>query len=62
MEAVLGGPGHALSLMLAMFWEILWALILGFACPGGAGDGVQGRDPSKRSASSTLQRCRRQQP
>jgi uncharacterized protein len=31
MEAVLGGLGHALSLAFAMSWEILWALILGFA-------------------------------
>jgi uncharacterized membrane protein YraQ (UPF0718 family) len=34
MEAVLGGLGHALSLAFAMFWEILWALILGFALSG----------------------------
>jgi hypothetical protein len=34
MEAVLGGLGHALSLAFAMFWGILWALILGFALSG----------------------------
>jgi uncharacterized membrane protein YraQ (UPF0718 family) len=34
MEAVLGGLGHALSLAFAMFGEILWALILGFALSG----------------------------
>ena len=34
MEAVLGGLGHALGLAFAMFWEILWALILGFALSG----------------------------
>jgi uncharacterized protein len=34
MEAVLGGLGHALSLAVAMLWEILWALILGFALSG----------------------------
>jgi uncharacterized membrane protein YraQ (UPF0718 family) len=34
VEAALGGLGHALSLAFAMFWEILWALILGFALSG----------------------------
>jgi uncharacterized membrane protein YraQ (UPF0718 family) len=34
MSSVLGGAGHALSLAFAMFWEILWALILGFALSG----------------------------
>jgi uncharacterized membrane protein YraQ (UPF0718 family) len=34
MEAVLGWLGDALSLAFAMFWEILWALILGFALSG----------------------------
>lgn len=34
MEAVLSGLGHVLSLAFAMFWEILWALILGFALSG----------------------------
>jgi uncharacterized membrane protein YraQ (UPF0718 family) len=34
MEAVLSGLGHALNLALAMFWEILWALILGFTLSG----------------------------
>ena len=31
---MLGPIGHALSLAFAMFWEILWALILGFALSG----------------------------
>jgi uncharacterized protein len=31
---VLAAAGHALSLAFAMFWEILWALILGFALSG----------------------------
>jgi uncharacterized membrane protein YraQ (UPF0718 family) len=34
MEAVLSGLGHALDLAFAMFWEILWALILGFTLSG----------------------------
>jgi hypothetical protein len=34
MSEVLGGVGHALSLAFAMFWEILWALILGFGLSG----------------------------
>jgi uncharacterized membrane protein YraQ (UPF0718 family) len=34
VEAALGGLGHALSLAVAMFWEILWALILGFGLSG----------------------------
>jgi uncharacterized protein len=34
MSSLLGGAGHALSLAFAMFWEILWALILGFALSG----------------------------
>jgi uncharacterized protein len=34
MSEVLGGLGHALNLAFAMFWEILWALILGFALSG----------------------------
>jgi uncharacterized membrane protein YraQ (UPF0718 family) len=34
MEAVLSGLGHALNLAFAMFWEILWALILGFTLSG----------------------------
>jgi uncharacterized protein len=34
VEAALGGLGHALGLAFAMFWEILWALILGFALSG----------------------------
>jgi hypothetical protein len=34
MSTLLGGLGHALSLAFAMFWEILWALILGFALSG----------------------------
>lgn len=31
---MLDAAGHALSLAFAMFWEILWALILGFALSG----------------------------
>ncbi|CAM3176461.1 hypothetical protein BST27_22355 [Mycobacterium intermedium] len=31
MDKVLGGLGHALALTGSMTWEILWALILGFA-------------------------------
>src|SRR5215218_5500910 len=34
MSTLLGGLGHALGLAFAMFWEILWALILGFALSG----------------------------
>ncbi len=34
MSTVLDAAGHALSLAFAMFWEILWALILGFALSG----------------------------
>jgi uncharacterized membrane protein YraQ (UPF0718 family) len=34
VEAALGELGHALSLAFAMFWGILWALILGFALSG----------------------------
>ena len=31
---MLGPIGHALGLAFAMLWEILWALILGFALSG----------------------------
>jgi hypothetical protein len=31
---VVDAVGHALSLAAAMAWEILWALILGFAISG----------------------------
>jgi uncharacterized protein len=34
VSTVLGAAGHALGLAFAMFWEILWALILGFALSG----------------------------
>jgi uncharacterized protein len=34
MSTVLGPVGDALGLAFAMFWEILWALILGFALSG----------------------------
>jgi len=34
MSTLLGAAGHALSLAFAMFWGILWALILGFALSG----------------------------
>src|SRR5207247_728395 len=31
LATVLGGLAHALNLAFGMFWEILWALVLGFA-------------------------------
>src|SRR5947208_14744175 len=31
LGSVMGGIAHALNLAFGMFWEILWALILGFA-------------------------------
>jgi len=34
MRMVLDAVGHALNLGFAMFWEILWALILGFGISG----------------------------
>src|SRR6266568_4412473 len=34
LVAVLGSLGDALSFSFGMFWEILWALILGFALSG----------------------------
>jgi uncharacterized membrane protein YraQ (UPF0718 family) len=34
IAGVTGGLAHALSLAFAMFWEILWALIVGFALSG----------------------------
>jgi uncharacterized membrane protein YraQ (UPF0718 family) len=34
MGTVLGAAGHALGLAFAMCWEILWALVLGFALSG----------------------------
>src|SRR5437773_11788872 len=34
MTTVLAGIGHALGFAFAMFWEILWALILGFGLSG----------------------------
>jgi len=34
MSMMLGAAVHALSLAFAMFWEILWALILGFGLSG----------------------------
>src|SRR6266508_4300534 len=34
MSTMLDATGHALSLAFAMFWEILWALILGFGLSG----------------------------
>ncbi len=34
MTSVLGPIGHALGFAFAMLWEILWALILGFALSG----------------------------
>src|SRR5579859_4390788 len=32
--AVLHALGHALNLSFGMFWQILWALVLGFALSG----------------------------
>src|SRR6267378_2646290 len=34
LTTVLGPTGHALGFAFAMLWEILWALILGFALSG----------------------------
>src|SRR3989441_11590663 len=34
LGSVLGGIAHALNLAFGMFWEILWALVLGFALSG----------------------------
>jgi len=34
MSSLLGAADHALGLAFAMFWEILWALILGFVLSG----------------------------
>src|SRR2546430_10224023 len=34
MTTVLAGIGHALGFAFAMLWEIIWALMLGFAHSG----------------------------
>ena len=34
LGTVLGGVAHALNVAFGMFWEILWALVLGFALSG----------------------------
>jgi uncharacterized membrane protein YraQ (UPF0718 family) len=47
MSSVLGGAGHALSLAFAMYWEILWALILGFALSGAVQAVVSKREMSR---------------
>jgi uncharacterized membrane protein YraQ (UPF0718 family) len=47
MSALLGGLGHALSLAFAMFWEILWALILGFVLSGAVQAVVSKREMSR---------------
>ncbi len=47
MSALLGGLGHALSLAFAMFWEILWALILGFALSAAVQAVVSKREMSR---------------
>jgi uncharacterized membrane protein YraQ (UPF0718 family) len=47
MSTLLGGLGHALSLAFAMFWEILWALILGFALSGAVQAVVSKREMSR---------------
>jgi uncharacterized membrane protein YraQ (UPF0718 family) len=44
---MLGAAGHALSLAFAMFWEILWALILGFALSGAVQAVVSKREMSR---------------
>ena len=47
MSTLLDGLGHALSLAFAMFWEILWALILGFALSGAVQAVVSKREMSR---------------
>jgi uncharacterized protein len=47
MSALLGGLGDALSLAFAMFWEILWALILGFALSAAVQAVVSKREMSR---------------
>jgi uncharacterized protein len=47
MSTLLGGLGHALSLAFAMFWEILWALILGFALSAAVQAVVSKREMSR---------------
>src|SRR5919109_424566 len=47
MSTMLGAAGHALSLAFAMFWEILWALILGFALSGAVQAVVSKREMSR---------------
>jgi len=34
LGTVLGGVAHALNVAFGMFWEILWALVLGVALSG----------------------------
>src|ERR671924_947255 len=34
MDDLVAALGHALSIAFAMFWEILWALVIGFALSG----------------------------
>jgi uncharacterized protein len=47
MSTMLAAAGHALSLAFAMFWEILWALILGFALSGAVQAVVSKREMSR---------------
>jgi uncharacterized protein len=47
MSSVLGAAGDAFSLAVAMFWEILWALILGFALSGAVQAVVSKREMSR---------------
>jgi uncharacterized protein len=47
MSTLLGELGHALSLAFAMFWEVLWALILGFALSGAVQAVVSKREMSR---------------
>jgi hypothetical protein len=51
---ILAELGDALSLAFGMFWEILWALILGFAIPAAVQAVVA---PSSRSGSSCSKRA-----
>jgi uncharacterized protein len=47
MTTLLDGLGHALSLAVAMLWEILWALILGFSLSGAVQAVVSKREMSR---------------
>jgi uncharacterized protein len=47
MSSLLGAAGDALGLAVAMLWEILWALILGFALSGAVQAVVSKRELSR---------------